>query len=146
MFANKMDNKFTHKIHVRWSDCDPAKIAFTGRIPYFALEAIDAWWEHVIGDDWYRLNLDKNIGTPFVHISVDFRKPVTPRHVLLCEVQLVRLGDSSVRFSVQGYQDDELCFEGEFVEVFVAAQEHIKIGVPQEFKDRLIAQLVTENE
>ncbi len=53
MVASKMDKKFTHTIHVRWSDCNPAKIAFTGRIPYFALEAIDAWWECVVGDDWY---------------------------------------------------------------------------------------------
>lgn len=146
MVTSKMDKKFTHTIHVRWSDCDPAKIAFTGRIPYFALEAIDTWWEYVVGDDWYRLNLDKNIGTPFVHISVDFRRPVTPRHILCCEVQLVKLGDSSVRFSVRGIQDDQLCFEGEFVEVFVAAQEHIKIGIPQEFKERLEAHLVDKNE
>lgn len=140
-----MDQKFTHQIRVRWSDCDPARIAFTGRIPYFALDAIDAWWETTVGDDWYRLNIDKDIGTPFVHISVDFRKPVTPRHVLCCDVQLIKLGDSSVRFSVHGFQDNNLCFEGEFVEVFVAAQEHIKIGIPQEFRERLEARLVPGN-
>jgi hypothetical protein len=32
---------FTHAIRVGWADCDPARIAYTGRIPYFALEAID---------------------------------------------------------------------------------------------------------
>ena len=83
------------------------------------------------------------------HLSISaliFESLSHPVIYFLCEVQLVRLGDSSLRFSVQGYQDDELCFEGEFVEVFVAAQEHIKIGIPQEFKERLEAQLVTENE
>lgn len=47
---------------------------------------------------------------------------------------------------MHGTQDDQLCFEGEFVEVFVAAQEHIKIGIPQEFKERVESQLVIENE
>ena len=121
---------FTHVIHVRWSDCDPAKIAYTGRIPYFALEAIDAWWEAHVGDDWFRMNVDKDVGTPFVHLSVDFTSPVTPRHRLVCEVRLVKLGESSVRFAVRGLQDGILCFEGEFVEVFVAAEAHRKIPVP----------------
>ena len=34
---------FVHEIRVGWGDCDPAKIAYTGRLPAFALEAIDAW-------------------------------------------------------------------------------------------------------
>ena len=132
-----MDKTFTQEISVRWSDCDPANIVYTARIPYFALDAIDAWWEDTVGDDWFRLNMDKDIGIPFVHISVDFRKPVTPRYQLLCNVRLIKLGNSSVRFSVKGYQNDDLCFEGEFVEVFVLAESHEKIGIPQEFKIRL---------
>ena len=129
---------FVHEISVRWADCDPARIAYTGRIPNFALEAIDAWWEATVGDDWFRMNVDFDIGTPFVHLSLDFRKPVTPRHKLRCEVRLVKLGESSVRFSVQGYQDSLLCFEGQFVEVFVAADAHVKTGVPEQFRQRLL--------
>ena len=53
--ANDPESGFVHAIRVGWADCDPARIAFTGRIPYFALEAIDAWWEHTVGLDWYRL-------------------------------------------------------------------------------------------
>jgi 4-hydroxybenzoyl-CoA thioesterase len=75
---------FTHTIRVGWGDCDPARIAYTGRLPAFALEAIDAWWEHHLGGGWYQMELDHGIGTPFVHMSLDFRAPVTPRHRLEC--------------------------------------------------------------
>jgi 4-hydroxybenzoyl-CoA thioesterase len=112
---------FVHRIRVRWADCDPASIAYTGQLPRFALEAIEAWWEHHVGLDWYRLNLDRNIGTPFVHMTLDFRSPVTPRHILECEVTLARLGNSSISHRVRGHQDGLLCFEGEFVAVFVDA-------------------------
>ena len=54
--------RFVFSIRVGWADCDPAHIAYTGRIPYFALEAIDAWWEATTHQDWYQLNIDKNIG------------------------------------------------------------------------------------
>jgi len=132
---------FTHAVKVRWADCDPADIAYTGRIPNFALEAIEEWWDAAIGLDWYRINLDRRIGTPFVHMSIDFRSPVTPRHPLLCAVRLIRLGETSVRFSVHGTQDGVLCFEGEFVEVFVAAEAHRVIAPPADIRAKLEALL-----
>ncbi|MDQ7079787.1 MAG: acyl-CoA thioesterase [Paracoccaceae bacterium] len=114
--------RFRHVMRVGWADCDPARIAFTGRIPYWALEAIDAWWEECVGLDWYELNVDRGFGTPFVHMSLNFRSPVTPRHALECEVRLLALGNSSIRHWVAGRQDGVLCFEGEFVSVFVESQ------------------------
>lgn len=113
---------FVHPIKVRWADCDVAKIAYTGRIPNFALEAIDAWWEAIVGYDWYRLTLDRGYSTPFVHMSIDFLSPVTPRHVLECTVRPLSLGDTSIRFSVIGSQDGSVCFKGTFVCVFVTSE------------------------
>ncbi|MFQ5622005.1 MAG: acyl-CoA thioesterase [Paracoccaceae bacterium] len=113
---------FLHTIRVAWSDCDPAHIAYTGRIPYFALDAIDAWWDTYVGLDWYKLNIDRDIGTPFVHMTLDFRSTVTPRHPLICEVSLLKIGSRSIRHGVRGRQNGVLCFEGEFVSVFVVAR------------------------
>jgi len=110
---------FVHRIRVRWGDCDPAAIAYTARIPAWVLEAIEAWWERHAGLDWYQLNLDRKIGTPFVHMSMDFRSPVTPRHPLECEVALKKLGSRSITHMVRARQGGVLCFEGEFVAAFV---------------------------
>ena len=134
---------FHHPVTVRWADCDPARIAYTGKIPGFALEAIDAWWETYIGADWYEMNIDRNLGTPFVHLSLDFKSPVTPRHVLICVVRLVKVGESSVSFEVQGWQDNTLCFEGRFVEVTVEAEAHKKISIPDDIKGKLEAHLAS---
>jgi 4-hydroxybenzoyl-CoA thioesterase len=138
----KLPNRFIHQIRVSWADCDPAKIVYTGRIPQFCLEAIDCWWEAVIGLDWFKMNVDRDIGTPFVHLSLDFRSPITPRDLLDCAVSLIRMGESSVRLKVVGSQDGRLCFEGEFVEVFVAAEAHQKTNIPSDFREKLAGQLV----
>ncbi len=119
--AVKQGKPFRHNIKVRWGDCDPAKIVYTANIPGWALEAIEAWWEHHAGVDWYIINVDRNLGTPFVHMKLDFRSPLTPRHMLECDVTLKRLGHRSITFAVAGYQGGVLCFEGEFVCVFVDA-------------------------
>ena len=120
--ATDKQSSFEHEIRVGWGDCDPAKIAYTARIPWWALDAIDAWWEHHLGGSgWFQMNLDRDLGTPFVHMTLDFRSPVTPRHRLICKVAPTKLGTSSITFRVEGYQDGALCFEGTFVNVFVIA-------------------------
>ena len=126
---------FIHRINVTWSDCDPAKIAYTGRIPNFALDAINAFWEHHLGGDgWYQMELDRGYGTPFVHMSIDFSRPVTPRHTLLCKVVPTRLGNSSIEFEVTGKQDDKVCFVGKFVNVFIVSNEFEKRSAPDEIR------------
>ncbi len=132
---------FSHSIKVRWADCDPANIVYTGNLANFALEAIDAWWEKHTGSDWYEMNIDRNIGLPFVHMSIDFISPVTPKHLLECEVKLIKLGTNSIRFAVKGYQNNALCFSGEFVEAFVNAKAHKKAPMPDDFRQQLISLL-----
>ena len=104
--VTEQTSPFVHEIRVTWGDCDPARIAYTGRLPVFALDAINAWWEaHLDGDGWFQLELDRNVGTPFVNLAMDFRSPVTPRHRLMCHVWPQRLGEKSITFRVDGYQN-----------------------------------------
>ncbi|PCJ08776.1 MAG: thioesterase [Rhodobacteraceae bacterium] len=127
---------FVHQIRVGWGDCDPARIAYTGRLPWFALEAIDAWWEHNLGGDgWFQMELDRGTGTPFVHMSIDFRSPVTPRHRLMCEVWPCKLGTSSIAFRVNARQDGTLSFEGKFVCVFIAPETFKSKPAPPDIRD-----------
>ncbi|WP_372892619.1 acyl-CoA thioesterase [Rhodosalinus sp.] len=132
------EDVFEHEIAVRWGDCDPAEIAYTGNIPGWALAAIDAWWEaRVDGLGWYQMNADRNLGTPFVSMQLDFRAPITPRHRLICRTWPSRLGETSIAFRVDGYQDGRLCFEGRFVSVFVRADAFHKAPPPEDIRTRI---------
>jgi len=135
-------NAYTHEIRVTWGDCDPAQIAYTGRLPWFALDAINGWWEARLGGDgWFQMEIDRNMGTPFVHMSLDFSAPVTPRHRLICHVWPTRLGDTSIEFRVEAEQDGTLCFAGNFVSVFTKADEFRKQAPPDDIRD-LVAQFL----
>ena len=129
-----MPDPYLHEIRVTWADCDPAEIAYTGRLPYFALDAINGWWEHHLGGGWYHMELDRGVGTPFVHLSMDFESPVTPRHRLICSVEPVRLGKTSIEFSVIGRQNGAACFKGRFVCVFVKAKAMHKQPPPEDIR------------
>lgn len=132
---------YAHQIRVTWGDCDPANIVYTARIPWFALDAINAWWEDTLGEGWFQLELDRGVGTPFVHMSLDFRAPITPRHRLICHVWPARLGETSVDFRVDGVQDGTLCFEGRFTCVFIEAAAFRKRVPPPDIRDLVQAHL-----
>ena len=126
---------FEYSINVTWGDCDPARIAYTARLPAFALEAINGWWEaHLDGDGWYQMELDRNVGTPFVKLSMEFSSPVTPRHKLMCEVFPTRLGEKSITFTVMGRQDGTLCFAGSFTCVFTIADQFKSQAAPPDLR------------
>ena len=135
------DSAFRHDIRVTWGDCDPAKIAYTARLPWFALDAINAWWEDVLGGGWFQMELDRNIGTPFVRLEMDFMRPVTPRHRLHCFVWPVRLGETSITFRVNGVQDGATCFSTRTVSVFTQADAFRKQPPPAEIRALIKAKI-----
>ncbi|WP_050931776.1 acyl-CoA thioesterase [Aestuariivita boseongensis] len=130
-----MSDVFEHVIRVGWGDCDPARIAYTARIPAWALESIDAWWEHHLdGDGWFQMETDRNVGTPFVNLSMDFVSPITPRHRLRCKVWPTKLGSKSITFRVEGAQDGTTCFTGSFTCVFTIADQFKSQPAPDDLR------------
>ena len=135
-----------HRQNISWGDCDPARIAYTGRLSWFALDAINSWWEAKLdGDGWFQMEIDRNVGTPFVRLEMDFLNPVTPRHELVCHVWPVQLGNTSVAFRVDGEQDDKLCFSTRTVSVFIVANTFTKQSPPEELRQIVERELLANN-
>lgn len=141
--AHRPGNAYVHEIRVGWGDCDPAEIVYTARLPWFALDAIDAWWEDHLGHGWYQLELDRRIGMPFVRLEMDFVKPVSPRHRLKCYVWPVRIGETSIEFRVDGEQNQHMCFKTRTVSVFIKAKKFSKNPPPQDIRG-LVETMIAE--
>ena len=131
---------FVYRREIFWGDTDTALIVYTGRFVDYALEAIESWYRTHLDTDWYRLNVDRKIGTPFVHVEMDFVSPLTPKDQLAVEVRVDHLGTSSLGFRVFGYaNDDRLSFRGHMVCAFIDIATKSKIPIPDEFRDRIAA-------
>lgn len=130
---------FVHRRRILWGETDAARIAYTARFLDFAMEAVEGWFRERLGAGWYELNLDHGVGTPFVHASLDFRSPVTPRDELESTVVLARLGGSSLRFVVKGRADAgrRLVYEAVLVCAFVDPVAMRAIRVPAAFRPAL---------
>ncbi|MDO9708112.1 acyl-CoA thioesterase [Paracraurococcus lichenis] len=131
---------FVHSRRILWGETDAARIAYTARFLDFAMEALERWFQERLGCGWYEMNVDLGIGTPFVHASMDFRSPVTPRDVLDSEVRLVNRGRSSLRFAVTGRIGERLVYEAVLACVFVEAAAMKPVPAPERFAAALAAE------
>jgi acyl-CoA thioesterase FadM len=120
---------------VAWSDSDAAGIMFSGRFPVFALDAIEGWFRERLGAGWFDLHQHYGGGTPFVHMSLDFRVPLRPGDPVLLTVALRKAGRSSLEFAVTGrLASDVVSFQGRFVCVFVADATGKPRDIPEPFR------------
>lgn len=140
---------------IGWSNVDPAQIAFTGNIPAFGLEAMESWVQKTVGASWFELNMDYGIGTPFVHLELDFKSPVLGRFPLRMTVEIEKLGTSSLGVCVRGSQlghfeqtekpepqahaedEERLCFVAHYVCVFVDAIKMTPLEIPPQIRRNL---------
>lgn len=74
------------------------------------------------------------VGHPYQGPKPGDAPTVTPRHRLNCTVRPVRLGETSIEFSVDGYQDGVLCFKGRFINVIIVADKFVKQKVPADIR------------
>jgi len=128
------DTPYTHAAQIRFSDTDAARIAYTGRFPQLAMDAIDGWFRDRLGTDWFRLNVDEGVGTPFVHLSIDMRSPLTPRDLLETTVLVAKAGNASLEFKVIGRVGERVSFEGRFVCVFVDLASGKPMRIPERYR------------
>lgn len=134
---------FVHRRTVIWADSDPAGIAYTGRFPNFALEAIEAWCAERLGFDWYQMHRQLGGGTPFVHLSMDFRASLRPGDALSTTVALSKVGRSSMEFSTVGRLDDgTVSFTGRLVCAFVDDATRRSRSIPEPLREAVMRELL----
>lgn len=135
---------FVQKRDVRWGDTDGAQIVYTVRFVDYAMDAIEGWFREVMQLDWYRMNTELDMGTPFVKIDMDIKSPLTPHDELEVRVLVERMGRSSLAFNVTGRRNGtEVSFESRFICSMVRKSTMKSIEIPDHLRrnvDRYVAQ------
>lgn len=115
------DAPFVRSFPIGWGDLDSAQIAYTGRLPDFAVRSVEGCIGAILGGNFHALHVSNGLDTPFVHLSADFVSPVTPAADLDCTVHVERVGTSSIACLVAGRQAGRLCFVMRTVNVLLDA-------------------------
>lgn len=129
---------YVHRRVPGWSDTDAAQIVYTVRFVDYAMEAIEGWFRDVMQLDWYRMNTELDMGTPFVKIDMDIKNPLTPNDELEICVLVERMGRSSLEFNVVGKRNgEEISFESRFICSMVQKSTMQSISIPQELRQNV---------
>jgi acyl-CoA thioesterase FadM len=122
----------------KWSETDSAQIIYTTRFVDYAMDALEGWFRDVLRVDWFRMNTELDLGTPFVKIEMDIKSPLTPRDELEVRVLVDRMGRSSLSFNVVGVRNgDQTSFESLFVCSMVKKSTMRSISIPDDLRKRI---------
>ncbi len=135
---SKPTEPFVHTRRIMFGDTDAARVVYTPRFLHFVVEALDGWFDERLGVNWYDMNVDQNIGTPFVRSEIDYRSALTPRDTLASTVRLIKRGGSSLHFSVVGCVGERLVYEAKLI-VAVARTDMFRPSRPPEAWEAALA-------
>ena len=89
------DIPFSVRRRINWGDTDTAEIAYTGKFSEFAIDAVEVWYEAVLGQTWYQMKRD-NLGNPAVSLKFDFHSPLVVGDRFDTVVEIEKLGRTSI--------------------------------------------------
>lgn len=126
---------FVYRRRVRFGDSDAAQIIYVVRLFDYAMEAMEGWFSQIAGHDWYVINTQRDMGTPFVHTTMNVRSALKPGDYVNVAVFVVSAGRSSIRFAVVGRRDSgEVAFESEWVCAVTDTRNMQSMDIPTDLR------------
>ena len=130
-----MPPPFVHRLRVRYSECDQQGVVFNGHYLFLYDVAVTEWFREAIGP------YDEMVagGTDLVVAEARLRYLSGARfdEELDIELELVRLGSTSLTVAPCFRVGDRVCVEGEVRHVFVDPATKGKQEIPQPIRDAL---------
>ena len=127
----------------RFGDLDPAGIVYYPRYLHFCHIGMEEYFRAVVGIDYPAFLAEHRLGLPTVRTVVDHRRPIRYGDPVEHEVEITRVGGSSVewrhRFWLPG--SDEPVTEARIVTVLVDMDDFTKRPVPDWLRERLAGQV-----
>lgn len=135
---------FHHRHRVRWGECDPAGIVYAPNIFGYALQAVEAWFEDVIGESWTGVIAQRGLATPWVHADIDFVRPMRPGDRITVGLDLANLGDTSLGFTAVGIdRQGAPLFRARLVSCFMNQSSGRAVRIPEDLRIRMRQWLAT---
>jgi acyl-CoA thioesterase FadM len=69
---------FTVRRRVRWGDCDPAGVVYTGMFGDYVISTVELFYEYLIGMPANQFRNSHGFGTPTRALEFDFRSWLAP--------------------------------------------------------------------
>ncbi len=127
---------------VRWSDCDPAGVVYTGKFMDYLLGAVSLFYASLAGGDYHGFLRQAGVTTPCRGLEMDFRGALWPEDEFTMTVRVAQLRRSTFDLRVHAVQDGgREIFLGRFTPICIPATERKRIPIPEPLRAALLPHL-----
>ena len=130
-------------LQVRMGHVDPAGIVHYPRIYDYLHDVFEELWEKHVGQRYYHLLLEKKIGFPLVHSSVDFKSPLRFGDRPIVNVTCYKLGRSSIGLRYVFRLGETVCLEAQQITACIELASMKSVAIPDAFRKKF-AELLEE--
>lgn len=131
---------FVVRRRVRWGECDPAGVVYTGRFVDYLISAVSLFQDHVFSgfSEGYRKSL--GIETPCKALSMVFSGALWPNDVFDMQVRVGSIRNTSYDVCVEATRaDGSAAFSATFSPICIPGTERRAVPIPAEMRARLEA-------
>ena len=130
-----MGRSHTHRIRVRYGECDPQGVVFNAHyFAYFDI-ALTELWRDVAGS--YTAMMEAGLDLQVVEATARYKAPARFDDEIDVTIEVAKLGTTSMVTSLSVRRDGELLVEGELAHVFVDAKALTKVPIPDRIRSAL---------
>lgn len=137
-----MAEVFTHRIRVRYGECDVQGVVFNANWLAYYDVVITELWRELIGD--YSGMVERGADMMVAEAGIRFRGPARFDDVIEFTLSVTRLSESAMSTRVEARVDGNLAVEATMRHVFVEPGTTVKRAIPDDIRAALRPLLVDE--
>jgi acyl-CoA thioester hydrolase len=141
-YARLVSEVFTHRLRVRYGECDPQGVVFNANwLAYYDI-VITELWRELIGD--YSGMVEQGADMMVAEAGIRFRGPARFDDVIEFQLSVTRLGETALSTRIEARVEGNLAVEGTMRHVFVDPGTNAKRPIPENIRMALRPLLVEE--
>jgi 4-hydroxybenzoyl-CoA thioesterase len=119
---------------IRFSDADPAGIAFYPRIFDHLHEAFEDFFDCCAGMPYAKILSQHRMGFPTVHVTAEFLKPLVHGETIDVELKVTNLGQTSFTCHYRVLRNSEVCATATLTTAVVSLDGMKTLPIPENFR------------
>lgn len=137
---------FVIRGRVRWADCDPAGVVYTGKFVEYMLGAANLFYANLTELNYRDFLQAVGVDTPCRGLDMDFRGALWPDDEFLLQVGVAELRQSSFDLRVRAYQaSGREVFVGRFTPICIPKTgERKSVPIPPAYRAALAQHLLQD--
>jgi acyl-CoA thioesterase FadM len=137
---------FVIRRRVRWADCDPAGVVYTGKFVEYMLGAANLFYANLTELNYRDFLKSVGVDTPCRGLDMDFRGALWPDDEFLLQVSVAALRQSSFDLRVRAWQaSGREIFVGRFTPICIPKNgERKSVPIPPAYREALAQHLLQD--